>query len=249
MSGAPESIGVLERKEVTTRCAPEDNDGGSFLNDPDLVQMPLTERLPDAVQKLQISEMRPRFSARKCDINRWLEQSGINEHDEPHEGRVANGTWQLGELFRHTRHKIYAAVFGARNHDIGYDVKGRDPRTLSKEDYADHPERGAQMFGEAINEVHPPWWGPEHSQIARDSILYHNNGSRSYVQYWKDREGRLMTWDDILPMYTRLVDKVDNTYERVYPSHMEELGRVLGLSPEAIRTQKHANMELLLSSP
>lgn len=250
MFGTPESgTGVLEGKDKVLRCAPEGSEGGSFLNDPDLVQIPLTERLPDEVYSLQVFSMRPRFAAYKREVNRCLEHSGINLHDEPHEGRVANGVWQLGEMFHHTRHKIYAAVFGARNHDIGYNAKGRDPRTLSKEDYADHPERGAQMFDDAINEVRPPWWGPQHSQIARDSILYHNNGSRSYTQYWKDREGRATTWDDVLPMYTRFVDKIDNTYERVYPSHMEELGKVLGLSPEIIRTQMRANMELLLSSP
>ena len=257
MFGTPESnTGILERKEEPPR-APEADEGGSFFNDPNLVELSLDEGglLPEVEERHQ--ELSRQFRARVHQILGWLDASGVNRHEWSHMRRVANGVQALGGLFAqyHDSHEVEAAIQGTAVHDIGYDTHGRDPRELSKAGghYDDHPIIGANLFQEALDakNLRPDWWEEDKERfdaIAMDSILYHSNGS-DYARYWDHREQGSTTWSDVLRMYARFIDKIDNTEKRVYPRHMEELGESLGISRAIIRTQMKANKDILDALP
>lgn len=256
MFGTPESTGVLEKKEKLPWSMPLDEVGGSFFKDPNLVELSLNEGklLPEVEERHQ--ELTRHFRGRVHQILGWLDTSGVNRHEWSHMRRVANGVQALGQLFEnyHDPHEVEAAVQGTAVHDVGYDTHGRDPHELSKAGghYDDHPIIGANMLQKALDEreLRPQWWEEDQERfdaIAMDSILYHSNGS-DYARYWDNREGEV-TWSDVLRMYARFIDKIDNTEKRVYPRHMEELGEALGIPRAIIRTQMKANKDILDALP
>lgn len=168
--------------------------------------------------------LRKRFKDRVHRNDRDLQQAFINRHSWPHMDTVANGVYQLGVRMDGVAFRdLMAVTLATRFHDIGYDFQpGINPELLTKEQHCQHAQNGADLFVDAVNDLRstPVFaaelaeWTDHHSQLAHDAIRLHSNGSTTGEQQLSRRKNRGLT---LLP---RLVDKLDNSADRISEAHL-----------------------------
>ena len=181
------------------------------------------------------------FNDRIAHNHQCLEQAGINVHDPAHMHRVGHGAYKLAERLKMDRNHMKVMYLATCFHDVGHTFPG-DPELLplkgsdqNKKDQADHPMIGADLFLEALQdckthgdsgignhatEAELSDWDDYCDQIAHRSIRHHSNGSDYNPTEVPD-----------IAKLPRLVDACDNTYKRVYPSHLARLQSQAPLQP------------------
>lgn len=169
------------------------------------------------------------FSSRIDRNNYGLSRSWINIHDDVHMDRVAGGSMSLAvQLMRRGAPidwmDLNAMALATRFHDVGYLFpEGVDPETLTKEDHDRHGDIGADLYVQAIDAIGrggtlPSWWTPRHTAIGEMAIRYHSN----YSKHASTSDIPLTENPDIptLSLLPRLVDKLDNSHDRVHHQHI-----------------------------
>lgn len=167
--------------------------------------------------------LRKHFKSLVHQNDKDLKRAFINKHSWPHMDTVANGVYQLGVRMDGISFRdLMAATLATRFHDIGYNFPlGVDPELCSKEQHGQHAQYGADRFVDAINSMRKNQqfaedleeWTDHHTQIAHDAIRMHSNGSSAAGR-------RIRRKDQNLVLLPRLIDKLDNSSDRVYEEHV-----------------------------
>ncbi len=179
-------------------------------------------RTLEPIHSVTYQQLRSIFKARVKQNEEGLGYAYVNRHDVPHMDRVANGVLHLGNALGYDREEVQAATLTSRIHDVGYSFPKDAPvanlQMLGKEIHADHAPRGAELVMNEIEKIvktdsavrkELQHWTDHHRTIAHNAIALHSNDVGT---------------DDSAPkvaLFTRLIDKLDNTNDRVRSTHVE----------------------------
>ena len=198
------------------------------------------------------SLLRRRFKERVHRNDTHLRAAWINRHSWDHMDTVANGVYHLGIRMRAAWEDVLAVTLATRFHDIGYDFpEGIDPESCTKEQHCQHAQRGADFFADAIVDTRKkrgfddvmPWWTERHTQLGHDAIRLHSNGSTLVAPEVRGRA------DMALALLPRLLDKLHNSADRIYPEHLDLFSRVPHKTIGHIRQRVQQGTRWLLEAP
>lgn len=200
------------------------------------------------VQRLEVYRgqvgvfLREAFDPLVKNNNRGLEKIMINDHGAAHMERVASASYQLGKKLGFPEADLQAMALSTSLHDVGYrfphDVESPavNPKDYTKESQDPHPIKGANYFAERLDDLRRDnpdierevqWWNSSHDEIAHRAIRHHSNGS--------DYHPELLSGLVKLP---RMMDKLDNSHERVFASHAEGIRAMAkGASIQEVQNQ------------